>query len=77
MKGILDHAGSAIEQWWTPMTQPKLTAEVKAQLVQAAQEVSGGASVSDWVQWRDDNLVSVLKLQHASESAEPGRAKKD
>jgi carnitine 3-dehydrogenase len=73
MKGILDHAGAAIEEWWTPMTQPRLTPEVKEQLVRAAVEVSAGASVADWVQWRDENLVNVLKLQHASEAEEPRR----
>lgn len=73
MKGILDHAGAAIEEWWTPMTQPRLTPEVKDQLVRAAVEVSAGASVADWVQWRDENLVNVLKLQHASEAEEPRR----
>jgi carnitine 3-dehydrogenase len=73
MKGIIDHAGAAIEEWWTPMTQPRLTPEVKDQLVRAAVEVSAGAPVADWVQWRDANLVNVLKLQHASEAEEPRR----
>lgn len=74
MKGILDHAGAAIEEWWTPITQPHLTHEVKDQLARAAVEVSAGASLADWVRWRDENLVNVLKLQHASEAEEPRRA---
>ncbi len=71
MKGILDHAGQAIEEWWTPKAQPRLTPDVKEQLVAASAEVSAGRPVSDWVQWRDEQLVDVLKLQHASESTEP------
>lgn len=73
MKGILDHAGAAIEQWWTPKSDLRLNDEVRAQLVEAAVEVSGNAPVADWVQWRDENLVNVLKLQHASEAEEPRR----
>jgi len=73
MKGILDHAGAAIEEWWTPMCQPRLTPAVKARLEQAAVEVSAGAPVADWIRWRDENLVNVLKLQHESEAQEPSR----
>jgi carnitine 3-dehydrogenase len=71
MKGILDHAGAALEEWWTPRSQPQLTEEVKARLVEAAEEVSGHAPIADWIRWRDEHLVDVLKLQHASETSEP------
>lgn len=71
MKGILDHAGAAVEEWWTPRSQPRLTPEVKAQLVAAADEVSDGAAIADWIRWRDDNLVRVIKLQNAGEATEP------
>lgn len=71
MKGILDHAGSALEEWWTPRSQPKLTPEVKAQLVKAAEEVSERAPISDWIRWRDENLVEIIKLQHSGEMHKP------
>lgn len=71
MKHALDYNGAAIEAWWTPSPQPRLSAEVKAKLVEAAEEVSGGAVVADWIQWRDKNLVEVLKLQQAGEKLAP------
>ena len=71
MQGILDHAGPAIEEWWTPMAQPHLTPEVKARLVAAADEVSAGQRIDEWVAWRDENLVDILKLQNASGEREP------
>lgn len=63
MKGILAHTSKAIEEWWTPMAQPQLTEQVQAKLVQAAGEVSDGQPVEDWVHWRDEALVGLLKLQ--------------
>lgn len=63
MQGILDHTAKAIQEWWTPKTTPVLTPEVIAKLVEAAQEVSKGEPVQDWVNWRDRGLVDVLKLQ--------------
>lgn len=63
MQGILDHTAKAIQEWWTPKSVPVLTPEVIAQLVKAAQEVSRGEPVPEWVAWRDRGLVDVLKLQ--------------
>lgn len=72
MKGILDHAGPAIEQWWTPLSTPHLDdPEVKARLVEAGTEVSAGAAIQEWTAWRDEQLVSVLKLQSQSRVNEP------
>lgn len=73
MKGILDHAGDAIQQWWQPGPEPRLTPEVKQKLADAAQQVAAGRPVDDWVQWRDRSLVDVLSLQTQTESDEPGR----
>jgi carnitine 3-dehydrogenase len=71
MKGILDHAGQAIEQWWTPRSQPQLTPQVKERLVRAAEELSQGQPIPAWEAWRDCNLVEVIRLQQASEASEP------
>lgn len=76
MQGILDHAGQAIETWWTPMSQPQLTPEVTARLVRASAEVSDGQAIDQWVAWRDEQLVNVIKLQAASEQDEPRRSQK-
>lgn len=73
MKGILDHAGQAIEAWWTPRSQPRLTPEVKEHLVRSAQELSEGETIQAWEAWRDRNLVEVIRLQQASEASEPGK----
>lgn len=66
MKGILDHAGRAIEDWWTPRSVPPLDAQLKDRLVEAAAEVAQGASVDQWVRWRDRRLVDVIRLQTSS-----------
>jgi len=62
MKGILDHTGDAIDRWWSALGTPRLTPETRMQLVKAADEVSRGRSIAEWEQWRDERLVSVLKL---------------
>ncbi len=73
MKGILDHAGAAIEQWWTPTEVPSLSdPAVKAHLVQAGTEVAAGQPIADWIRWRDEQLVNVLNLQQRSRGSEPG-----
>lgn len=77
MQGILDHAGPAIEQWWTPQGQPRLTPAVKARLVAAADEVSAGQASADWVTWRDRSLIELLKLQARSESGAPSHLAKE
>ena len=74
MKGILDHAGKAIEEWWTPMSEPRLTPEVKARLVAASEEIADGKPVAEWVAWRDEQLVELVKLQAAGELRKPKRS---
>lgn len=76
MKGILNHAGKAIEEWWTPMSQPQLTPEVTARLVEASAEISDDQPIDQWVAWRDEQLVNVIKLQVASEQVEPKGSQK-
>jgi carnitine 3-dehydrogenase len=63
MKGILDHAGLAIEEWWTPSSVPPLDAQLRDRLVEAATRIAQGASVDEWVRWRNRHLVDVIKLQ--------------
>lgn len=71
MKGILNHAGQAVQEWWTPRSHPELTPEVQARLIKAAGEVSCHAPISEWIQWRDEKLVQVLKLQQSSQGDQP------
>jgi carnitine 3-dehydrogenase len=72
MQGILDHAGDAIEEWWTPLGPTHLDANARGRLVAAAAEVACGAGVEQWVNWRDQNLVQVLQLQRDIEQGAPG-----
>jgi len=71
MKGILDHAGHAMQQWWTPRGPLALTPEVRERLVEAAREVSHGCEIAPWVRWRDQHLVDLIKLQQAGAGSEP------
>lgn len=73
MKGILDHAGKAIEEWWTPSSPIHLTPEVKDRLIRAGEELARGEEAAAWEAWRDRNLVEVLRLQDKSIALEPGR----
>jgi carnitine 3-dehydrogenase len=77
MQGILEHAGDAIEEWWTPRSQPRLTAEVKSRLAAAAEELVRGRDIDEWVRWRDAQLVEVTKLQNQSASTAPGAPAKE
>ncbi len=67
MAGILDMAGPAMEKWWEPLGDVKVSAEVKEKLVEAEAELSQGASCEDWVVWRDQKLSEVLSLQADAE----------
>ncbi len=62
MKGILDHAGSAIQGWWDSLGQPHLDPATRDKLLAAAQEVANGHSIAEWVEWRDRNLVQMVQL---------------
>jgi len=72
MRGILDHAGEAIEEWWTPRKSLQLTQDVKDALVHAADVLTQGETVQAWETWRDRSLVELLRLQQAGASVEPG-----
>lgn len=69
MAGILDHAGGAIETWWSELGTPTLSADVRAKLIQAAQQVAAGKSIDEWIQWRDNALTEILKLLQAEGAA--------
>ncbi|MDO9278579.1 MAG: 3-hydroxyacyl-CoA dehydrogenase NAD-binding domain-containing protein [Polaromonas sp.] len=71
MKGILNHAGQAIESWWTPRVVPKLDEKLIELLGQISSDVANQQDVQDWVKWRDEQLVNVLKLQALSQKTEP------
>jgi carnitine 3-dehydrogenase len=71
MKGILDHAGQAIESWWTPRLVPKVDEQLIEKLAKASAEVADKQDVQDWIKWRDEQLVHVLKLQASAKATQP------
>lgn len=71
MKGILDHAGPAIESWWTPSVVPTLNETLIALLDAISPEIANQQDVQSWITWRDEQLVNVLKLQVQSQASEP------
>jgi carnitine 3-dehydrogenase len=60
MQNVLEKFSGAIESWWDDLGQPRMTADVKAKLLGAAVAIAAGRDVSDWISWRDKNLVRVL-----------------
>ena len=71
MRGILDHAGTAMEQWWAPGPDVTLTDAVKDELAGAAEDLGAGGDFEDWVARRDKQLLAVLSLQSQAEYARP------
>lgn len=71
MRGILDHAGKAMEQWWAPGADLTVTDELKDQLAAAADELGAGAEFEEWAKWRDEQLIAVLSVQGQAEQARP------
>jgi carnitine 3-dehydrogenase len=71
MKGILDHAGQAIESWWTPRLVPKVDEKLIEMLSRVSSEVADQQDVQEWIKWRDEQLVNVLKLQSQSKATQP------
>ena len=63
LKGILDHAGDAIDGWWGDLGSPSMNEETRAKLVQATQEIARQRPVDEWVRWRDEQLPRLLRLQ--------------
>jgi carnitine 3-dehydrogenase len=58
----LDLAAEAYESWWADLGSIHLTPEVRARIIAGAAEIAAGRPIHDWVRWRDDNLVTLLRL---------------
>ncbi|MEM7568337.1 MAG: 3-hydroxyacyl-CoA dehydrogenase NAD-binding domain-containing protein [Pseudomonadota bacterium] len=71
MRGILDHAGQAMQQWWSPGDDIALTEELKEDLGSAADDLAGDADFEDWASWRDAQLIAVLGVQGQADNARP------
>ncbi|MEM1146176.1 MAG: 3-hydroxyacyl-CoA dehydrogenase NAD-binding domain-containing protein [Pseudomonadota bacterium] len=71
MQGILDHAGHAMEKWWATDAKFKLTPALKEALAEAANGLNQGAAFADWAAWRDQQLVTLLRLQTSADYERP------
>lgn len=49
-----------LEKWWDALGSPRLTPDVQAALIKAADEITKGRSLEDWIAWRNDKLVDLL-----------------
>jgi hypothetical protein len=38
-----------------------MTPEIKKSLLVAAEEITEGRTIADWISWRDENLVTTIK----------------
>ncbi|MEM8579755.1 MAG: 3-hydroxyacyl-CoA dehydrogenase NAD-binding domain-containing protein, partial [Pseudomonadota bacterium] len=63
MGSILNHAGAAMEEWWTPRKHLTLTEDVRKKLAEAALDLSKGKEFEDWAAWRDAQLVEMFTFQ--------------
>jgi carnitine 3-dehydrogenase len=61
MQQVLDNFSGAIDSWWADLGKPLMTPEIKKSLLVAAEEITEGRTIADWISWRDENLVTTIK----------------
>jgi carnitine 3-dehydrogenase len=61
MAHMLDHFGPALEQPWTRLKAPPLTAGLRARMVEGCAREAAGRTVADLMRERDAKLVAILK----------------
>jgi carnitine 3-dehydrogenase len=69
MAHMLDHFGPALEQPWTRLQAPPLTAELRDRMVEGCAAEAAGRSIADLVRERDARLVAILKALGAGAEA--------
>ena len=63
----LELAADAYESWWTDLGAIHLTSEVRRKIIAGTAQIAGDRPISEWVRWRDRNLVSVIAQTDAAE----------
>ncbi|MEM8935021.1 MAG: 3-hydroxyacyl-CoA dehydrogenase NAD-binding domain-containing protein [Pseudomonadota bacterium] len=71
MRGIIDHAGEAMQSWWTTHEDVVLNDAVKEKLIDAAADLAGEGGFEDWASWRDTQLVTLLNFLSETETTRP------
>lgn len=52
-----------MQKWMDALGSPQLTApNVQAALIKAADEITQGLPLTDWISWRNDKLVDLLRV---------------
>jgi carnitine 3-dehydrogenase len=59
---MLDHFGAALDEPWTRLTAPPLTAELRDRMVEGCLRQADGRSVAELERLRDDFLAELLAL---------------
>ena len=67
MAHMLDHFGPALEEPWTRLAAPPLTAELRDRMVEGCAAEAAGRSIADLVRERDLKLVAILKALAAAD----------
>jgi len=57
-----------LQKWMDALGSPQLTAsDVQAALIKAADEITQGQPLTDWMSWRNDRLVDLLRAVNPDE----------
>ncbi|PIT00363.1 hypothetical protein TSA1_06040 [Bradyrhizobium nitroreducens] len=60
---LIARFGSDVETWWDALGAPRLTPDVCAKLYEGVRELRHGKSNDQWGQWRDGELIELLKFR--------------
>jgi 3-hydroxyacyl-CoA dehydrogenase len=60
-----------LQKWMDALGSPKLTSpDVQAALIKAADEITAGKPISEWIAWRNEKLVDVVLAGRSASPAE-------
>ena len=60
-----------LQKWIDALGSPKLTSpEIQAALITAAEQITAGKPISEWIAWRNEKLVDVILAGRSSSPAE-------
>ncbi len=64
----LELAADAYERWWADLGDIHLTPAVRAKIIAGTAEIAGDRSIGEWIRWRDEQLVDIIRRADAVES---------
>lgn len=62
MAHLLDHFEESLEAPWTRLQAPKLTQQLKDDMIEGCLNQADGASINDLIQERDDCLILIMQV---------------